>query len=535
MLENLLDGSLPVIEGGEDWSLPDSVEPDNYTAVYFMDHSGNEEDYFKGIGKTFSWALLNPEENVYDFSALHAALNRAAQEDRLLIVRLKNSVVARKDPWSGNVSGPFIPQWVLDKHQPTTFYTLKDDSHEEGNVDISSDNYIEVVAFWEEQVQHEFKTFVQEFGRQGFFEDDHFGGLYIHAISTSFGEECWMEPKYATDARLNYGITYGTLENALKDRLDWWAEAAGKYAYKLAWVGFGWMGMDWLPVGNRVDEYAIEKGIGWRGGGVEYYHRYVPNRSEFMEQDNGYTIINWEHPIRAESRFFGEEGENAYTNLPAPAPRHMVQSMIMRSSQVGFNFLWISEPVKNLAPDMMKWYSLTAGKHPHESPDAICWLRQDQTYYAGEKHNWKNMERFLYQRDREGNKTLPAQKIERKTFETDPQGNHFDWSARQTDIQNGQDGILFLIDEEFLNEIGPPYEMKLTYIDTEKCKWNVSIQTDEGTFNTEMIKSKGDGKPRTATFTLNLIPEMNGSPPRHFRINHISGGDVTVKYVRIVK
>lgn len=534
-LDNLLDGSSPAIKDGEDWSLPEAVVPDDYAAVFYMDYSSGKEIYFKGIGRTFSWAQLNPGENTYDFSVIRDALDLASNSNRMLIMRLKNSVVSRKDPWSNMVTGPFIPQWVLDKHLPTTFYTLKDDSHEEGNVDIDSDHFIKVVAFWEEQVQQEFKKFVGEFGNHDFFADEHFGGLYIQAISTSFGEECWLEPKYATDARLNYGMTYDTLENAIKDRMDWWADAAGKHVHKLAWVGFGWMGMDWLSVGDRVDAYALDKGIGWRGGGVEYYNRYVPNRSEFIEQNNGYAIIDWEHPVRAESRFFGEEGENAYLNEPAPAPKHMVQSMIMRSSQIGFNFLWISEPVKNLAPDMMRWYSLTAGKHPHESPDAICWLRQDQTYYAGEEHIWKNMERFLHQRDREGSKTRPVRKIERKAFETDPQGKHYDWSARQTDIKNEQDGILFLVDDVFLEGINPPFDIKVTYIDTEKCEWNISIQTVKGSFNTEIVNGKGDGKPKTATFTINEIPDMNGDPPHHFRINHISGGNVTVKYVRIVK
>ena len=91
----------------------------------------------------------------------------------------------------------------------------------------------------------------------------------------------------------------------------------------------------------------------------------------------------------------------------------------------------------------------------------------------------KNFERWLYQRDADGARTLATEKVEvpPQMFEFDR--NHlYDLTARQTQMAKGQSLIRFGLDEAFL--AGGPHAVavKITYLDRANAEWQLEYFTD---------------------------------------------------------
>nr|WP_319395755.1 beta-galactosidase [uncultured Desulfobacter sp.] len=516
------------ISTGPDWSLPDGVHSSNRAGGLYMDQ---DPDYsflcLKGI--TLSWANLNPAENQYDFSDLDTALEKAEHQNYKVIIRLKCHVTARQ-----NLSGamdancPYVPQWVLDLHEPAQFVTRN-----------TSDRYIRVAAPWDTGLQKELLSFIDVFGKKGYPADERIAGIYITGFSSSLGEEFWLHRDYLQNA-LNAGMTERSLLTTYQTRIDAWVDAAGEHVYKLIWIGYGEIqnsGYD----GDRLNDYALDMGLGWRHGGPDTYHDILPPE-EGQTYTNGYLNADWSHPLRDGQRIFLGEVEYTFKQPDAdnavPGQTHMTESAIMRMAQLGMNYAWTSGEFIAYAPRMFEWWTQTAGKNSWDSPDAACWLRQDAVYVKTHATVYpiKNFERFLYQRDQAGAKTVPVLPVNRAAFWNDPSGQHFDYSARSTDVRNDNDKMIFSLEPGFLKTLGLPFTIKITYFDNNASQWVLEVPAGESCLQSSPITGASDNTLKTVTFTINTIPDgTNIEENCAFRLRVLNDQDLTVKFARVIK
>jgi hypothetical protein len=532
-------GFSATIKEGFDWSLPPAVKPAEYSGLWYQD-AIPDKPFIKVVGKRLSWSQLNPGENDYNFDIVKSVLQRAKENNIKVVFLLNTHVIDENSPFGDDPNKPYVPQWILDKYNPKEFFTKDSRSISDNQYEVGKSGlFIKVAAPWDEGIQREYKKLVEEFGRQGFFEDETLAGMYVHGFSTSYGEEFFLFPPYVEEAE-NAGMNDERLYKTYTERLDWWANAAGKNVYKIAWVGmFGIYSWDnknntWIenpnyPKTHTLDKYALDLGMGWRGGAIEgaTYRNINP---PFLGQNiaNNYLITDWNHPLRSEKRYFGEEAEQpprkTYENgkkIPEEYRKMQVEAAIIRSAQIGFNFLWTSREYVDIQPELMEWWTLIAGKNATEAPDAIAFLLKNQ-------EGINNIEHFLYQRDFSDTKTKPVLKIEGEKKEI--------YISRSTDVKNNQKLMLFFIDPEFKKNLSIPFEIKVTYFDNSINEWNIEVPNHDALSKSKTIKGINDGKWKTVTFEI--TQNLNNADSVHnsdFSLNVLSGGDLTVKFVRVIK
>lgn len=514
------------ITDGEDWSLPDWARPLPYSGFYTMD-SRADDPLVRHIGTTLTWRDINPAEGVYDFSLIERYLALAKQRGGMCLFRLKASIVDAKE--QGVVGGQreMVPQWVLEKYHPKTFHTKADKLY---------------AAPWNSGMQAEFHRLVREIGRRGFLESPQFLAIYLHGVSTSYGEEMNIDdPRFTAEAKAA-GLSADTLMKCWKDRMDWWAEAAGRNIGKVIWVGAGVLkGLDYPRA--ELDAHAKAKGLGLRAGFIEhyYYARLHPPLAG-QSYENGYIVSNWSDPMH-DGRYFGDEDEtNEFEAATGEARAIVARSPYFRAAQVGLNFLWVSrETLEWVGGDegIARWYSLVAGKGPLQSPDAACWLREARIRLltGPEAAPWKNMERMLLQRDVEGARTVPAGLVKMPYVQLMVRGKSEEYTARRTDVANGQTRIAFRLDPDFKASLAGPVTIRVHFHDNARSIWRVVVSGADGrAIDLGSVTGRGDGAWRTASFDCDrmMVPGV-WSDPSDFSVEAESGGDVTVRYVRVVR
>ncbi len=527
----------PVIQPGEDWSLPDWVKAAEYIGFYHMDR-GYSTPSIPHIGDTFTWQMLNPEEDNYRFDLLEDLISRAESEGVGAAIRLKCSVIEVK--WAGSdPNGPFIPQWVLDKHSPETFYTKN-----------SSNAHILYAALWDDGVQQEYQKFIQAFGayvqernQLGFFEDPAFLGMYLHAYSSSRGEEFYLDPSFDHQV-VQAGLTPTVLVETLQKRMDWWAEAAGEYTYKMAWVGAGRAGVSYDR--TKLDQYAIGSGFALRGGFIEHYFsaQYDPPNYGFS-WNAGYVTVDWDHPLRSTKKFYADEYEETdeYPGASGYAKTFSTQTPYFRAAQMGMRFLWVSDNTIEWAPNIARWYLNVAGKTPAAAPDAVCWLRQasvrmklqgDSDYNT--PRPWKNLEHLLMQRDLPGAMTVAVDKLQLPYTSWKDRDNTDEYSARRTDVANDQSEMVFFLHDDFRASIEQYTHIKVTYHDESATTWKLMASTESGVWESSAIQGENDGAWKTVTFSVDSPIQPGQLRDDCDLLIRVTGdADLKVRFVRVVK
>jgi hypothetical protein len=535
-----VSAAAPSIATGEDWSLPSWVTANDYSGFYNMD-SSTPTTQIRGIGATLSWNELNPDENDYNFDAIDDLLEAAATQNLKVAIRIKSSQVEEKI--QGVVKGPFIADWVLTKHSPAEFYTKGSST---------SSEYIKYAAFWNSGVQAEYKKFVEEFASHGYFSNPHFVGVYLHGVSSSRGEEFHIDGDHQDDA-IAAGLTSTNLVQTFQDRITWWSEAAGANAHKLAWVGAGDVGVTYDKV--VLDQFALDHGLGLRGGFLEHYFNTpysVPNVG--LTYNNGYVEVDWSHPIRSSLRWYADEIEECdelFDNVECDASdnrydeKFHYMSMLFRGAQLGMNYMWTRDQVLNEAGDITGWYLKVAGKRPYETPDAVAWLRQAEVRFRETpggsitQHTWKNLEHLLMQRDiGAGYNTVvnSGDYINLPNNSMKVSGQSGEYTARRTNIGGGNNKMAFFLNEAFENSITGGTQVKVTYHDNNTTTWKLKASTAYGIYDAGTVTNTNSGSWKTATFTV-PYPIQDGSLPSDIDLMlEVTGSsDLKVRFVRVVK
>jgi len=509
---------------GWDWSLPPGVRPVPYSGFVC---SQREDRIFPGNKVAHlraTWRQVEPEEGVYDFEHIKE--------------RLKDV----PDGFIGYEFGLYgathdvVPEWLLKKYDPP----LIDMGDVEGRFRLRN------VPIWDERIHRHYLKLVEAFGRSGIPRMKELLVTYVHGISRSRGEEFWMPRDVTAWCEENTGLTPERLEKCMKERLTAWARAYRGVEYKLSWVGAGgdFGGKrEYAGLGDRLIEHTYRLGMGQRCGFVEMYlyHYDNPYLGQHLNEE-GYLEVDEACPPIAEGRAFGDENEE-YSKVmevrfgPMETFHHRYRESMIRALQMRRNFLWISPSSVDQDPPLTAYVSLELGRKVADAPDAWCYLRESYARKPGKRDEprpMKNFERWLYQRDRDGYRTVPARKVKQhERMWISPEGYKYDLIARRTDRASGNDRIGFALDDRFLS--GGPHKtaIKVTYWDVGGGTWSLCCKTGRGEVR-RRIECGDTDKARTATFFFDDAFFPAKGLDYDFEIRAVEG-DATISFVRVIK
>ncbi|MBT3292470.1 MAG: hypothetical protein HN380_34520, partial [Victivallales bacterium] len=153
-----------------------------------------------------------------------------------------------------------------------------------------------------------------------------------------------------------------------------------------------------------------------------HYLLHAPNPMLAQTLDeNGYLVVDESNPLIAENRASGDENEEYTRNHearfgPLDTFPHRYRESMLRVLQMRRNFLWAEGGKWLVNPPLLHYVALELGKTVKTAPDAWCYLRES---HVRNRANWKdktplkvkNFERWLYQRDADGARTEPAERV----------------------------------------------------------------------------------------------------------------------------
>ncbi len=546
---------------GYDFSLPDYTNASMSKAKGLLitpnfdgNPSENAQKAVKGKLVTLSWSELNPQENVYNWNYILNELEQDQTEKKPLVFRLKVSTVFEQSPYRECIDVCDVPLWVLNK------YGVDINNPQTGVADMGYTNgTIKVVVPWHQGIQTELDHFIDTLSSQGFQESALYRGLYIHGISSATGEELNIDTsafQYLTNEELmtaNYVMTPDRYFDAFKHRLDQWVSAFGENKHKLAWVHAGNIGASGHPDSqlyyqkrDELNDYAKSLEIGIREGGIEDYSRYIGDNlfGQTLSDDNYISRIDNDHYV-ATDVYFGEENEQF---AQESYNQYMYMVSTLRALQMGIKTLWVNlEQLDTVDPQgqISNYFVKTAARGIRTSPDAWTFLWQlNKRNNQNECIGYKNLEKWLHQRNIPGAMTTPTRWQERKAFgkdcNTDQNLVNGDYTAIKTDISNAQNRIGFYLDDGFIRSTGY-YELKVTYEDSYNndfgTSWKVNYCTNTGVAETPTVTGiNKDNTLKTATINLsNLITNNCLNNTFDLEIVPTNEQDITVSFVRLIK
>ncbi|HDM70979.1 MAG TPA: hypothetical protein ENG58_06160 [Thermotogales bacterium] len=458
---------------------------------------------------TLSWRRLNPEENLYKFDILRRMLEESKNEGKCLILRLKNHVVMRKSPWIAGDEA-CIPDWVISKCNPP-IVTMK---NEDGMI-------IKVAVPWDECTTKEYLKFMRKFGEQGFLKDPNMCGVYIHGISSSFGEEFWFT-RSAKSKLEEKGMTPSSLLKAYEVRLNEWARIAGKDVGKLVWVGSSAYShfKGYGDVFKKLNLLAERLGMGIRGGALESPHRWMVGvkRAVVYDPESEKIKLNPRFKFNEKNqfgkvRYFGDEIEAI--KLIGENRDEIFKSSLFLAKFLGMNFLWVPNDTRFLLrnKEILEWFLKTDGGKSMRREIGI-WLREDYVKCGsmmGDRcrrakcSKVKNIEMGLHQIETVGSHTRPVKGIIRNRLDYMDCVNlsgrrHVDYIARRTDVESGNRRIDLKMKSGFKKNLRERGGMlKITFYDETKAIWTIKTPCN---LDFPILENRGTGGLKTVTFFI---------------------------------
>ena len=529
------------ITEGWDLSLPPSARASENA---FIDINSQTTQYFKNVkditgirlSQHFqsSWSTLEATENNYDFSSITNAIKNARANgfDGICLRFYANTY---------NVVGNFTthnsaPKWIKTKYPDMYILT--------GTTDVDLGSRVDNYALWDPRFNALYDKLLDKFGETSIPNSDGLLGCYVCGISSSRGEEFYLPQSLIKEAETNGGLTRANFESTFKSRLDKWSEIFGNNVGKLMWVGDE--ANIYSTEANSINQYAINKGLGVRGGIIEVYLNklYLPLCGTYIN-DNGYLSIDESNTLIANPNIlYGDEAEEYYDDL---APRfgdikmngYRYFEAMLRLLQMRKNMVWIGG--SKIDYELTTFVANELGKTVEDTPDVWAYLRQSKVYDTSTS-SWhtktvdcKNYERWLYQRDMpNGYMTVPAMPVPLdKQDWVCPPDYKFSYTARRTDIDSGNDKIAFAIDDRYING-AQKVAIKISYHDIGKVQWGIRYHTSNGELKEKYITTANSKNLRTATFIISDGVFNAQNLDSDFEIYSVNG-NIAVSLVRVIK
>jgi len=503
---------------GEDWSLPPWVKRTPYTGIQMGPNLASTK--FPGrIQRAVraSWRESEPTEGTFEFSGLRQQILKESEGGKYAIKMGLGASVwetryfqSLQDRTIRKTDAGTAPRWIKQLDIPLIEeLTNKTIPFQVVNMDIYHPEY-----------HQRYLKLVAAFGKSGIPQMKELDICYLHLVSASRGEEGSGPP--VSDPR----------RKLYEERLRAWADAFKGVTYKLCLVS-----------GKEADmELALKLGMGQRNGFVEHYMLHAPNPALGQDLDaDGYLVVNEKHPLIAGNRASGDENEEYMSGHverfgPIETFPHRYREATLRMLQMRRNFVWAEFGSWLINPPLLHYLALELGKNAQTAPDAWCYLRESVVKDGRQGRTVKNFERWLYQRDADGARTLATEKVAvpSQMFEFDR--NHlYDLTARQTQTAKGQSLIRFGIDETFLADGPHAVAVKITYLDRAKAEWQLEYFADANKTATPKVTCGDSGAPKTITFILKdaQFPGQ-GYTGLDLQIRALKG-DAAIRMVRVIK
>ncbi len=501
---------------GWDWSLPSWVRahPKSMLKLWRTKVKPGFPARVYDSGLRYSWKELEPQEGVFDFEPLRAEIiSRSEGGTKPVELHIDASVwETRYFDANGNLD-------YIDEGSAPRWFTNYPGVNQTVEYKILNFRVVNL-AIYHDQYHSRYTNMVAKLAEAGIPQMPEISACYVHFKSATRGEE-GDAPTTGTGNYAKY-----------LERLDAWAAAFSGIEYKLCTT---------TGKGDGLQE-ALNRGMGSRNGYVEMYMLHTRNSvlGQWAGTD-GYLITDESNPHVADDGVSGDENEE-YANEshitrfgPVSTWPHRYRESSLRALQMRRSVYWAEGGPFIIDPHLLNFVALELGrKRADESPDAWCYLRES---WADGNYQVKNFERWLYQRDGVGTTTTPTEKVDFGAQGAKQQGHNqaklYDYTARMTSINDGQDAITFAVADDFLS--GGPHRVaiKVTYVDKFNAQWELRYQNAQGTQSIPVVC--GDtGETKTITFILDDAHFTATGFDTDFDI-HALVNNVRVRMVRLVK
>ncbi|MBU2229087.1 hypothetical protein KJ810_01615, partial [Patescibacteria group bacterium] len=505
---------VPFVEG-EDYSLPDTVESEDFSGYV----CGNCDNSVSG-SMWLGWNDFEPERGVYDWTVLENSLNNLAAQGKTGSLHLQSITTGGYNPDNGISVSREVPEWIF------TYYDLDP----EDLPTVGGAFSIIVIPQWQTEIGSDFNNMIRALG-EAYADDPRLESIYLHGISESRGEELWMTQPYLNTIEADWGLTPTVMYDWLSARMDAYTEAFAGVEYKVAWVGMGpsWFQgrTDFEGASTNLLYYAWSKGFGNRNGGIEFYFWHIEQTSwGSTVDDDGYIIIDEDSP-NFDGRYWGEENEEygeawewRYGSKHSDPYRYRMS--VMRALQARMRWLWTSEAGEEINPGLSEYARLSFGKDVYNSPDAWALLFESPISSYG-VDQVRNFERWLLQRDITGGVTVPSLFY---YFDAGA-GSYTHYTARRTDIATGNNYIYFALDDNFVAD--DTVQIKVEMIDNAQTDWHLEYYNNGGVLaSTTTISNSNDDQIKTYTITIHDANFANQfDSDMDFRLVNDGPGDLT--------
>jgi len=563
-------GKIIEISDGYNWSLPDHVHPTPFTGwaesekyrekweeMYPSSSTDPDEIYYhRVIG--FNWADVNPEIGVFNWSIIDAEIQKIEDEPHTCFSLLpgiwsKKSLkeglqhypyggwhdLIVTDTWGTNLRQflyPMIPEWVNTTYLSTGLAAAWDPRPE--------NNYFEAL-----------EDFINALAKR-YRDHPRFGWVHCPFLDYAWGEGCFRAPRNTDDeqreAYVKYainktGLTPENMETYLNLLVNIYANAFKGKEGQIVWTSveneLGPLGIYGGDKYNQAKErgwkYAIMKGFGGRDGQVEVWMRYLTEGYGNVIDENGYLIMNDDYqPIKNGVVWYTENENWSKHFVPNESSLFYVyKTRVMRLLQMRRNWEWGGLEKALEFPELGRYVQLSLGKTIENSVDAWCWPRESYVPAGGEIVPVKNFERWLYQRDiGSDGMTKPTRKIDISQLNQWASAYDYEFEARQTDVQTGNNSMYFNIDERWFGKHIGGCKFLVTFFDNSSALWQVEYCTEKGIARSDILSQENSGKIKTAVFEIpGVMATGELGKNMDLKIKTLNEEDVTVLFARIVK
>lgn len=508
---------------GEDWSLPTWVHAARYSGVG-IDPRRVGSNFPGRIQRTVrtSWREVEPREGVFDFEPIRRRIIQASEDGKYAVkMGLGASVWETRyfksltDRTIKRLETGTAPRWLQQYQVPRVEERPnKSIPFQVVNLDIYAPEY-----------HGRYLKMVEAFGRSGIPQMPELDLCYLHLMSASRGEE-GTGPALGDPRREKY-----------EARLRSWASAFKGAEYKLCNVS----------AAEADLKFCLALGMGQRNGFVEHYLLHIPNRmlGQLLDAD-GYLVVDEQNPLIAENRASGDENEEYTKNHvarfgPIETFPHRYHESMLRVLQMRRNFIWAEGGPWLINPPLLHYVALELGKNAQTAPDAWCYLRQ--SYVPDRVHkNWKdgiaakNFERWVYQRDTDGARTVPTERVDVPAQMFDfARDRLYDFTARKTQAAENQTRIRFAVDDAFLSGGPHAVAVKVTYFDHGDACWLLEYHTSSGIETSKEVACKATGTLKTVTFMLDGVCFPGSGYTGDDLCIRAVHGDAVIRMLRLVK
>ncbi len=509
----------PLVKAGWDWSFPQATQPAPYSGFV----TWGEKRFDPAItvwGIHIKWAELNPAPGQYNWDLLKTKIQSAKQNGMRVGLHLTG------------VERTGVPDWVIKKYNPPVYDVPP--------LTATQPWRISLVAPWDPGVDKEFQELLKAFSATGIAQSEDVVYGYIHGISPSRGEELFLRKEDAQALEKISGLTPQVFADWLRRRTDAMLLGFKGVEYKLAWMSGGPVGPtpEYKKATENIWKYAIDHGTGIRGGAVDFMASPLDSPAWGSKlTPEGYCVVDDENPTIKEHRYRGDENEEYGKGWEwrfgknSDEYRHRISSL--RGLQMRQNFQFVSPETLKVNPEINEYVRLTQGRTRDEAPDAWAYLRE--TKVSGNR-TFKNIERWLIQRDVEGSRSVADLPIERPGINETASKMQKDFDGRRTDLANKQDGLSFQLDKVFWAKPAPA-TIKVTFTDQAAAKWRLITTNSKGEkVQSPIVENTGDKERKTATFSIEELAANGGfEGAMDFRLASEGPGDLYVTMVRVIK